>query len=69
MYGANCICAGELIDCLGVPGGSALVGTACDDGNPNTGNDIYDANCICAGQLIDCLGVPGGSAPDRNRVR
>ncbi|MBK6342205.1 MAG: HYR domain-containing protein [Flavobacteriales bacterium] len=62
IYDANCNCAGQLIDCLGVPGGTALVGTACDDGNALTGNDIYDANCICAGQLIDCLGVPGGSA-------
>ncbi|MBK6342202.1 MAG: gliding motility-associated C-terminal domain-containing protein [Flavobacteriales bacterium] len=62
IYDANCNCAGQLIDCLGVPGGSALVGTACDDSNALTGNDIYDANCNCAGQLIDCLGVPGGTA-------
>ncbi|MBK6627386.1 MAG: T9SS type A sorting domain-containing protein [Flavobacteriales bacterium] len=49
-------------DCLGVPGGSALPGTACNDGNANTGNDTWDANCVCVGQLIDCLGVPGGPA-------
>ncbi|MBK7753856.1 MAG: hypothetical protein IPI41_14995 [Flavobacteriales bacterium] len=62
IYQADCTCAGQLIDCLGVPGGTALIGTACDDGNANTGNDVYDANCVCAGQLIDCLGVPGGTA-------
>ncbi|MFZ1688485.1 MAG: hypothetical protein WAU70_13730, partial [Flavobacteriales bacterium] len=49
-------------DCLGVPGGTAVIGSACDDGNANTGNDVYDANCVCVGQLIDCLGVPGGTA-------
>ncbi|MBK9701709.1 MAG: hypothetical protein IPO79_16930, partial [Flavobacteriales bacterium] len=56
------MCAGQLIDCLGVPGGSALPGTACNDNNANTGNDTWDANCVCAGQLIDCLGVPNGTA-------
>ncbi|MEO8069697.1 MAG: hypothetical protein ABI599_18515, partial [Flavobacteriales bacterium] len=49
-------------DCLGVPGGTAVIGSACDDGLATTGNDVYDANCVCAGQLIDCLGVPGGTA-------
>ena len=62
MLDANCQCAGQVIDCLGVPGGSALPGTACDDNNAATGNDVYGANCVCAGQVIDCLGVPGGSA-------
>jgi hypothetical protein len=62
---ANCVCAGQLIDCLGVAGGSALPGTACNDNNAATGNDVYDANCVCAGTLLatDCLGVPGG--PDQ----
>ncbi|MEM7573797.1 MAG: DUF5060 domain-containing protein [Bacteroidota bacterium] len=27
-----------------------LAGTSCDDGNPETTNDVFDANCICAGQ-------------------
>jgi len=26
-----------------------LVGTTCDDGNPDTENDVYDANCNCSG--------------------
>ncbi len=50
------------LDCLGVPGGTAIIGSSCDDGNPNTGNDVYDANCDCVGSLNDCLGVPGGTA-------
>jgi hypothetical protein len=58
----NCQCAGQLVDCIGVPGGTALPGTSCNDGNPNTGNDAWNAQCQCAGQLIDCLGVPGGAA-------
>ena len=62
VINASCQCVGQLIDCLGVPGGTALVGTACNDNNANTGNDTWDANCVCTGQLIDCLGVPGGSA-------
>ena len=62
LYQPDCSCAGDLIDCLGVPGGPALPGTTCDDGDALTGNDIYQPDCSCAGQFIDCLGVPGGSA-------
>lgn len=42
----NC---GGMMDCLGVPGGTALPGTPCDDGNPGTMNDTWDANCNCVG--------------------
>jgi hypothetical protein len=49
-------------DCLGTPGGTALPGTPCNDGDPGTGNDTYDANCNCIGQQIDCNGVVGGTA-------
>ena len=62
VYQPDCSCAGDLIDCLGVPGGPALPGTTCDDGDPLTGNDVYQGDCSCAGDLIDCLGVPGGPA-------
>lgn len=62
VVNANCVCAGQLIDCLGVPNGTALPGTPCDDGNAATGNDRWTAQCTCVGQLIDCQGVPGGSA-------
>ncbi|MFZ1693112.1 MAG: hypothetical protein WAT74_07960, partial [Flavobacteriales bacterium] len=47
--GAFTICVEEP-DCNGVYGGSALPGTACDDGNANTVLDVFDANCVCAGQ-------------------
>ncbi|WKZ65772.1 MAG: T9SS type A sorting domain-containing protein [Flavobacteriales bacterium] len=51
----NCICAGTLLndDCEGVPGGPAQPGTACNDNNDCTINDVYDANCNCAGTFQD----------------
>jgi hypothetical protein len=58
----DCSCLGQNVDCLGVPGGTALPGTPCDDLNANTGNDTWDNSCNCVGQQIDCLGVPGGAA-------
>ena len=44
--------------------GSALPGTACNDNNANTINDVWSANCTCAGTPVnfDCLGVANGSA-------
>lgn len=38
--------SGQLVDCEGVPGGPALPGTPCDDGDPDTVNE-WDANCDC----------------------
>lgn len=52
-------------DCNGVPGGTAMPGTACNDGNTATSNDTWNANCQCVGvtvQPTDCNGVVGGSA-------
>lgn len=51
-------------DCLGVVGGTALPGSACDDGNPDTENDNWNANCECVGSAVpvDCLGVANGPA-------
>lgn len=40
----------------------ARPGDRCDDGDPNTGDDVYDDNCNCRGKLKDCDRVPGGSA-------
>ncbi len=55
--------AGQVADCLGVVGGSALPGTACNDNNANTINDTWTSGCQCVGQPpADCLGVPGGTA-------
>ncbi len=62
MWSNNCACSGEVIDCLGVAGGSSLPGTPCDDGDASTGNDTYDNDCNCNGALIDCAGVSGGTA-------
>ncbi|NUQ16065.1 MAG: gliding motility-associated C-terminal domain-containing protein, partial [Flavobacteriales bacterium] len=64
VWDANCTCAGQTIDCLGVAGGTALPGTACNDNNAGTINDAWDANCNCAGTpvTLDCLGVPNGTA-------
>ncbi|MCB9165276.1 MAG: T9SS type A sorting domain-containing protein [Flavobacteriales bacterium] len=39
-------------DCLGVVGGSATVGSSCNDNNPCTINDVYNANCQCVGTSI-----------------
>jgi len=33
-------------------------GTACDDGNPNTDNDVIQADgCMCLGDVVDCEAV------------
>ncbi|HRH38669.1 MAG TPA: hypothetical protein PK760_10005, partial [Flavobacteriales bacterium] len=39
---------GSCLDCLGVPFGSATIGSACNDGNPCTINDTWSAACGCA---------------------
>ncbi len=51
-----------IIDCFGFIGGPNYVGTPCDDGNPNTEEDVYQKGCICQGQAVDCEGVLSGSA-------
>lgn len=57
-------------DCLGDCGGAAIAGTACDDGDPNTENDLYDAYCNCAGTFVPVLGCTYDTAcnfnPDAN---
>ncbi|MFN9324525.1 MAG: hypothetical protein ACK6A5_03960, partial [Flavobacteriales bacterium] len=37
--------AGATVDCLGVNGGVAMPGTACNDNNACTVNDVWTANC------------------------
>jgi hypothetical protein len=49
-------------DCFDLCPGGPEPGTACDDGDPNTGNDVVQGTCICAGEVTDCLGVAGGTA-------
>ncbi len=44
------VAAGDCaFDCLGIVGGTALPGTPCDDGDPNTNADKWTANCECVG--------------------
>ncbi|MBX2980819.1 MAG: HYR domain-containing protein [Flavobacteriales bacterium] len=37
-------------------------GSACDDGDSATVNDLIQADCSCVGTLLDCAGVPDGDA-------
>ncbi len=39
-------------DCEGVPNGPALPGTACDDNDPTTLDDVYQQDCSCSGEAI-----------------
>lgn len=55
-------CGNTMTDCLGVPGGNAMPGTACTTflGQPGT----WTADCVCVanGGNLDCEGVPNGPA-------
>ncbi len=42
----------DLIDCEGTLNGSALPGTACNDGDPDTENDTWNADCECVGTPV-----------------
>ena len=48
---------GDVVDCEGVQGGSALPGTACDDGCALNGTEIWDLSCVCAGDALPGLVV------------
>ncbi len=63
---ADCICQGQMESILGctvqsgcnynpsatIDDGSCIFpGDSCDDGDPNTANDVYDVNCNCAGTV------------------
>ncbi len=48
-------------DCAGVPGGSALPGSPCDDGNFLTQDETWTVDCACEGDLYDCAGELNGS--------
>ncbi len=51
-------------DCMGVVNGTALPGSACDDGNATTMGDVFDSSCICAGTpfTVDCNSTINGTA-------
>ncbi len=42
----------SLFDCEGTPNGNAQPGTPCDDGDPNTVNDLWSPSCVCTGTAI-----------------
>jgi hypothetical protein len=44
-------------DCAGILGGTAVPGSACDDGDPLTVNDVLDTKCQCAGELGTGIGA------------
>lgn len=58
-------CPENVVDCNGVLGGSALIGTPCDDGEDSTLLDSWQADCSCVGIdssliVLDCTGMPNG---------
>lgn len=79
VWSSNCDCEGEVlnIDCMDTnacnynpyansPDNNMCVypGDSCDDGNPNTINDVYNDNCNCQGTTTatgDCIVEPEGS--------
>ena len=48
------------LDCAGTPNGSALPGTACNDGDPTTVNDTWTNDCLCQGQPNILYSLAGG---------
>ena len=53
-----CDCAGNVLDCNGDCGGSAVI----DECGVCGGNGIAEGACDCAGNVLDCNGDCGGSA-------
>lgn len=56
---------GDLIDCQGVPNGTALPGTACNDQDACTSNDTWSNECVCSGTAVPgpSMGTVGGNSP------
>jgi hypothetical protein len=48
------------------PSLSLNIGDPCDDGNPNTTNDVVQSNCTCAGTPISTGGGTCAEAPETN---
>ncbi len=58
--GAIAVTAASSTDCLGVSEGTALPGTACNDGNACTLNDVWSAGCQCVGTPTSAVVTPAG---------
>ena len=56
-------CSSQQVDCAGVVGGTAMPGTACNDGNACTVNDAWNSNCQCVGTASSVAATitPAGS--------
>ncbi|MBL7984262.1 MAG: hypothetical protein JNM91_04655, partial [Flavobacteriales bacterium] len=55
-------------DCLGVLGGPAVPGTACNDNNACTLNDVWSPACVCAGVLPAANWDMATAAPNANTI-
>ncbi len=55
--------AGAVTDCQGVVGGTALPGTACNDGNVCTINDLWNSSCQCAGTAMSTVTIITAAGP------
>ncbi|MFZ6052529.1 putative metal-binding motif-containing protein, partial [Halocola ammonii] len=64
-FNSSCVCEGQTVPgctdanaCNYDPGATVDDGTclypndSCDDGDPETGNDMFDENCNCSGEVI-----------------
>jgi hypothetical protein len=72
--GLDCVCSGMIVGCTDPTacnynalaafddGSCALPGSACDDGNASTTNDVYGADCSCAGEIIAVMGCTNADA-------
>jgi hypothetical protein len=52
IWDPSCACVPDTtvyIDCAGVPNGTNLPNTPCNDGDPATAFDLWDGNCTCIG--------------------
>lgn len=66
VWSSGCICVGNgnAADCLGIPGGNNMPGTACTDTTfMGTITGTWSANCVCQPDSVatDCLGIAGGT--------
>lgn len=77
VYGFDCICAGETASVPGCiapdacnydenattdDGSCLFIGSACDDGDMMTINDVVTVDCICQGQIVNILGCTDANA-------
>lgn len=52
------------IDCLGICGGTTVIGTSCDDGDDCTTGEVFDASCLCTGGVSKYYSQGSGNISD-----